>query len=156
MAVCFLLALRTGMRAGDLTGLTWANIHSQHAAIEIDKVGRRKGIGRDVPLSKKSIRVLNKMRGFDTLSVFSLKPQTLDSRFRDIRERVGLTVRDDKGEILESTLHFHDTRHTAATWIGLSGKLTLIELCNMFGWSDPKMALRYFNPKPASIANKLD
>jgi len=79
IGVCFLLALRTGMRAGDLTGLRWENIHSQHAVIEIDKVGRRKGLGRDVPLSRKSIRVLEKMRGFDTASVFGLKSQTLDA-----------------------------------------------------------------------------
>jgi len=145
IGVCFLLALRTGMRAGDLTGLTWENIHSQHAVIEIDKVGRRKGLGRDVPLSRKSIRVLEKMRGFDTASVFGLKSQTLDARFRSVRDRQNL-----KG------FTFHDARHTAATWIGLSGRLTLIELCNMMGWKDPKMALKYFNPKPSSIANKLN
>ena len=145
IAVCFLLALRTGMRAGDLTGLKWVNIQPRYAVIEIDKVGRKKGVGRNVPLSKKSVRILEKMRGFDTQSVFSLKPQTLDARFRAIRERQGL-----------SGFTFHDSRHLAATWIGLSGKLSLMQMTKMFGWTDPKMAMRYFNPSASSIANLLD
>lgn len=145
IGVCFLLALRTGMRAGDLTGLKWVNIQPRYAVIEIDKVGRKKGIGRNVPLSKKSVRLLEKMRGFDAQSVFALKPQTLDARFRAIRERQGL-----------SGFTFHDSRHTSATWIGLSGKLTLMQMTAMFGWTDPKMAMRYFNPKPEDIADLLD
>ena len=100
IAVCFLLALRTGIRAGDLTGLKWSNVQPRYATIEIDKVGRKKGIGRNVPLSKKSVRILEKMRGFDTQSVFALKPQTLDARFRAIRERQGL-----------SGFTFHDSQH---------------------------------------------
>lgn len=145
IAVCFLLALRTGMRAGDLTGLKWINVNPRYAVIEIDKVGRKKGIGRNVPLSKKSIRIIEKMRGFDAESVFALKPQTLDARFRTIRERQGL-----------AGFTFHDSRHRAATWIGLSGKLSIMEMCSLFGWTDPKMAMRYFNPKPEDIASKLD
>lgn len=40
-------------------------------------------------------------------------------------------------------------------WIGRSGKLQLLELCKMFGWSDPKMAMIYFNPSADDLANKL-
>lgn len=145
IGVCFLLALRTGMRAGDMTSLNWKNVNPRHLTIEIDKVGRKKGIGRDVPLSKKAVRILEKMRGYDDNSVFLLKPQTLDARFRAIREKQKL-----------SGFTFHDTRHSAATWIGLSGKLSLMEMCSMFGWTDPKMAMRYFNPNPEDIASRLD
>jgi len=31
----------------------------------------------------------------------------------------------------------------------------LLELCKMFGWSDPKMAMIYFNPSANDLANKL-
>lgn len=145
IAVCFLLALRTGMRAGDMTSLAWKNVKPRHVVIEVDKVGRKKGIGRDVPLSKKAVRILEKMRGFDSESVFALKPQTLDARFRTVRDRRGL-----------SGFTFHDSRHVAATWIAMSGKLTVMQMTSMFGWTDPKMAMRYFNPKPEDIASKLD
>ena len=51
---------------------------------------------------------------------------------------------------------FHASRHTAATRIASSGKLTPFELCRMFGWKDMKMALRYFNASASAIASKLD
>lgn len=145
IAVCFLLALRTGMRAGDMTSLSWKNVKPRHVTVEIDKVGRKKGIGRDVPLSKKAVRILQKMKGFDSESVFALKPQTLDARFRTVRDKQGL-----------SGFTFHDSRHCAATWIALSGKLSIMQMTSMFGWTDPKMAMRYFNPKAEDIAAKLD
>lgn len=145
IAVCFLLALRTGMRAGDMTSLEWKNVKARYVTIEIDKVGRKRGVGRDVPLSKKAVRIIDKMKGFDADSVFALKPQTLDARFRTIRDRLGL-----------SGFTFHDSRHLAATWIAMSGKLSIMQMTSMFGWTDPKMAMRYFNPKPEDIAARLD
>lgn len=145
IAACFLLALRTGMRAGDMTSLEWRNVKSRYVTIEIDKVGRRKGVGRDVPLSKKAVRIIEKMRDFDSISVFALKPQTLDARFRTVRDKRGL-----------NGFTFHDSRHVAATWIAMSGKLSIMQMTSMFGWTDPKMAMRYFNPKPEDIASRLD
>jgi len=153
IAVCFLLALRTGMRAGDMTGLHWSNVKPRHLVIEIDKIGRRTGMGRDVPLSKKAVRIVNKMRGFDKESVFSLKPQTLDARFRTIRERQGL-----------SGFTFHDTRHTAATWMAgkfksnkdVTAQQAIFDMCKIFGWTDPKRALEYYNPNPEDVASRLD
>lgn len=165
IAVFFLLALRTGMRAGEIASLKWADIHPRHVVIEFDKLGRRKGLGRDVPLSKKAVRVLEKMRGFDTTSVFALQTQTLDARFRDIRESAGLTIRDKEGKIDKvRTFTFHDTRHTAATWMAgkfknnkdVSAQQALLDLCKIFGWSDMKRALTYYNPKPEDMANRLD
>lgn len=165
IAVCFLLGLRTGMRAGDMTGLTWENVYPRYVTIELDKVGRRKGIGRDVPLSRKAVRVIEKMRGFDPKSVFGLKPQTLDAKFRDIREEAGLTVRMMDGTIDKNkTFTFHDTKHTAATWMAgrfknnkdISVQQALLDLCKIFGWTDIKRALTYYNPRPEDIASRLD
>ena len=50
---------------------------------------------------------------------------------------------------------FHDTRHTAATWIGRSVKLQLLELCKMFGWTSTTRALVYYNPKAVDIAQRI-
>ena len=165
IAVCFLLAMRTGMRAGDMTGLTWENVYPRYVVIELDKVGRRKGIGRDVPLSRKAVRILEKMRGFDKKSVFGLKPQTLDARFRDIREEAGLTIRLDDGTIdKKKTFTFHDSKHTAATWIAktfksnkdISAQQAVFDMCKIFGWTDMNRALDYYNPSPEDVASRLD
>lgn len=48
IAICFLLALRTGMRSGDMTNLTWEDVHPRHLVVKVDKNGRRKRKGRDV------------------------------------------------------------------------------------------------------------
>lgn len=141
IAICFLVALRTGMRAGELCGLTWANVQSRHAILPKTKNGQL----RNVPLSLKAVKLIGRMEGFDSQLVFGLQTQTLDAIFRKIRERQGL-----------EGFTWHDGRHTAATWLALSGKVSILELCAIFGWRDPKMAMRYFNPHPDSIAYKLD
>lgn len=83
------------------------------------------------------------MRGWDDELVFGLKPSTLDAMFRKYRERAGL-----------SGFTFHDSRHTAATM--LSRHLDVLDLCKMFGWSNPKQALVYYNPTAAQIAARID
>ncbi|WPL79543.1 site-specific integrase [Bordetella hinzii] len=40
VAMCMLLALRTGMRAGELCGLTWGHVYDQHVHLPTTKAGR--------------------------------------------------------------------------------------------------------------------
>lgn len=138
VAVCFLVALRTGMRAGELAGLTWNRVAEDHAILPITKT-----IPRTVPLTRKATRLLEKMRGYDPETVFGLTPQTLDANFRKYRNRAGL-----------AGFTFHDARHTAATM--LARKLDVLDLCRMFGWTTTKHALVYYNPTASSIAQILD
>jgi integrase len=138
VAHAFLLALRTGMRAGELAGLTWADVHPAFVRLPQTK----NGTARDVPLSAKARRILAKMRGYHRDSVFGVTAGSIDVHFRAARARAGL-----------SGMNWHDTRHTAATWI--AAKLPLLELCKMFGWRDPKQAMIYFNPSASDIADKL-
>lgn len=137
VAVAFLLALRTGMRAGEICGLTWARVHDGFCSLPVTKT-----VPRDVPLSGRAMRLIESMRGWDDVSVFGLRPQTLDAMFRKYRERAGL-----------SGFTFHDSRHTAATW--LAGKIDVLTLCKMFGWGNPKMAMTYYNPAARDIARRL-
>ncbi len=165
ISVTFLLALRTGMRSGDMTSLTWDDVHPRHILVKVDKNGRKKKKGRNVPLSKKAVRLVEKMRGFDKKSVFAVDPRTRDARFRDIREQAGLAIRLPDGSIdKDKTLTFHDSRHTAATWIAASFKSNkditaqqaIFDMCKIFGWTDPKRALKYYNPNPNDMAARLD
>ena len=138
VAMCMLLALRTGMRAGELCGLTWANVYDQHVHLPTTKAGRP----RDVPLSSRARRILARMKGWDDTLVFGLKTASLDALFRKYRQRAGL-----------DGFTWHDTRHTAATM--LARKLDLLDLCKVFGWSDPRYAAVYYNPHASSIAARL-
>lgn len=140
VAMCFLLALTTGMRAGEICGLTWDNVREDHVRLPMTKNGR----GRDVPLSKTARQIIELMRGYDQVLVFGIKVQSLDALFRKARERAGL-----------SGFTFHDSRHTAATRIAPTLE-NVLDLCLMFGWTKTDQALTYYNEKPGRIARRLD
>lgn len=137
VAVCFLLALRSGMRAGELTGLTWENVRDDYVILPITKTKPR-----DVPITKKAARLIEKMRGFDPELVFGIKSETLDALFRRARTRAEL-----------EGFTFHDSRHTAATW--LAPRMDILDLCKMFGWTNPKQAMTYYNPTASQIASRI-
>ena len=138
VAYCFLTALATGMRAGELCGLTWEHVHPTHVVLPITKNGKR----RDVPLSAVAVRLIQRVRGFDVDKVFGLQTQSLDALFRRARNRANL-----------EGFTFHDSRHTAAT--RMSSKVDVLTLCKIFGWSNTTQALTYYNPKASDIAKRI-
>lgn len=141
VAVCFLMALATGMRAGELCSLRWEDVREVYGTAHNVKA-RERGVSRDVPFSKVARRLLERMRGWDDETVFGLAAGTLDALFRRARKRAGY---DD--------FTFHDARHTAAT--RLAPKLGILDLCKAFGWTNPKQAMTYYNPTAAQIAGRM-
>ena len=136
VACCVLLALRTGLRAGEICSLPWCLVYADYATVD-GKTGVR-----DVALTTKARRIIEQLRGFDDALVAGIKTATLDALFRKYRSRAGL-----------SGFTFHDTRHTAATWI--AQKIPVLDLCKMFGWSNPAMAMVYYNPSASDISKRL-
>ncbi len=139
VACSFLLALRTGMRAGELCSLPWEKVYPDYAT-----VSGKTGI-RNVSLTHQANRIIKQFYGWDETLVAGIKPQTLDAMFRKYRKyrnKVGL-----------SGFTFHDTRHTAATRI--AQKIQVLDLCKLFGWKNPKQALVYFNPTASDISKRL-
>ena len=144
VCVAFMLAMRTGLRAGELCGLTWADVGDGFVRVAGHEGARKtQAAKREVPLIRQSRRLVESMRGWDSDSVFGLTAQTLDALFRRYRTRAGL-----------SGFTFHDTRHTAATM--LSGQVDVLTLCKIMGWSNTKQALIYYNPSVESIRQQLE
>jgi integrase len=137
-ARAMLLAIRTGMRAGEICAITWGDVGNDYVVLHRSKTG----VGRHVALSRGARRIIEGMRGWHPVEVFGLRPQTLDALFRKLRDAAGL-----KG------FTFHDTRHTAATM--LARKLDVLDLCKMFGWKNTTRALTYYNPTASDIAKRL-
>lgn len=137
-AVCTLVALRTGMRMGELCGLTWDRVHDDFCVLPVTKTKPR-----NVPLTQKATRLLGKMRHYDETMVFGLSAMALDTLFRKYRARAGL-----------SGFTFHDCRHTAATM--MARQVDVLTLCKIFGWSNTSQALTYYNPTASDIARMLD
>ena len=143
-AYAFLLALRTGMRAGEICGMKWVHVHTSWVHLPSTK----NGTARDVPVGAKGMRLLKALRGLDNEHVLPITTQTLDATIRKARAKGGL-----------SGFTFHDTRHTAATRIGATvgqpGRLSFPEFCAVFGWKSANFALVYVNPSAATLAGKL-
>lgn len=140
VAAAFLMALRTGMRAGEICGLTWAKVFPDHCKTS----GKTQAATRDVPITPKTRRLIEQMRGYDPKLVFGISTASLDAMFRKYRGRAGL-----------EGFTFHDTRHTAATWIVKWHRVDVLTLCKIMGWSDPKMAMKYYNPKPKDVLEMM-
>lgn len=140
VAMAFVMALSTGMRAGEIAGLTWDRVRGDHVRLPETK----NGSARDVPLSSVARRIVARMEGFDAVLVFGISSQVLDTLFRRHRDRAGL-----------DGFTFHDSRHTAATRLAMSRKVDVLELCRIMGWKNPKQAMTYFNPSASQLAARL-
>lgn len=128
LARAITIAVETGMRAGEIASNPPVN---GRVALLLDSKNNE---GREVPLSLNAIEAF---RGGVNLTAGSIS--TLFARLCEEEKIKGLT--------------FHDLRHVACT--RLAKKLTLMELCKMMGWKDPRHALRYYNEGADSIAEKL-
>lgn len=142
VANAFLLALRTGMRAGELCGLRWEDVHSDYGTAHNVKAIMT-GVSRDVPITTAAKRIIDRMKGWDDERVFGVSSGTLETLFRRARIKAGM-----------DGFTFHDSRHTAATRI--ARKLHILDLCKMFGWKKMDQALTYYNPTASEIARMLE
>lgn len=140
VAWCFVLALQTGMRAGELCGLAWVDVRPDHVLLHAGKT--KTGRARQVPLSPTAQRTIEAMRGWDDVLVFGLRAQSLDALFRKHRARCGL-----------DGFTFHDGRHTAAT--RMARMVDVLDLCKIFGWTNATRALTYYNPTGSQLAKRL-
>lgn len=140
VAMAFLMALSSGMRAGEICGLKWGDVRGDHVKLLLTK----NGSARSVPLSGVGRKIIARMVGWDDALVFGLKSQTLDALYRKARAKAGL-----------EGFNFHDARHTAATRIAMSRRVDVLELCKIMGWRSPSQAMVYFNATASQLAARL-
>jgi len=135
--LAFLFALETAMRAGEILGLTWADIGAKSARLPDTK----NGDARVVPLSARAREILAALPR-DRATVFDLDAGSRDTLWRQARDAAKL-----------GDLHFHDSR-AEAIW-RLSKKLDVMELARMIGHRDLRSLLAYYNTDPDDLADRL-
>ena len=79
----FLFAIETGMRAGEIIGLTKDRIDTTKRVARLDMT--KSGPARDVPLSTEAVRLLKALPKADP--VFGLDFRQLDALWRKVRDR---------------------------------------------------------------------
>ncbi len=129
------IAINTGLRLGELIGLTWDRVDLSRGVIrlEITKSGKR----REVPLNEGSYRALVSLGPKDNGRVFHtryIKPA--------YNNAVTTAKLDD--------VNFHTLRHTFASWAVMRG-VTLKELQELLGHSTLAMTMRYAHLAPEHL-----
>lgn len=142
VAVAFLLAIETAMRAGEICSLQSKHVNfAQRTAFLPDT---KNGRSRAVPLSQEAIRLLKRVDPWgDDGTVFNMASSTLSTLYKRAVDRT---------EIVDLT--FHDTRHEAIT--RLAGKLDVLDLARMVGHRDIKQLMTYYNKSACELASLLD
>lgn len=129
------LALSTGMRQGEILGLTWADMDLQRGWIVLHHT--KNNDRRGLPLVGHALEVLKdhaKVRRIDTAQVFP----DLTGNTPAFRKAWGVALKEAKIE----NFRFHDLRHSAASYLAMGGA-SLTEIADVLGHRTLAMVKRY-------------
>ena len=131
-------ALFTGMRRGEVLGLTWERVDRARGVVLLDitKNGRR----REVPLNGRADAVLARRGSKSSALVFGTRRW---DHFRTAWENAV-----ERAKLVD--FHFHDLRHTFASWAVQRGA-TLQEVKDLLGHSSLAMVMRYAHLSPEHL-----
>lgn len=130
-----LLALTTGMRRGELLGLRWPDVDLERRLIVLNKTKNHER--RSVPIIPEIVALLRdhaKVRRLDSDLLF---PGDADQPLKIDREWYAAL-----GAAKVKDFRFHDLRHTAASYLAMSGA-TIPELAAVLGHKTLAMVKRY-------------
>ena len=158
----FILAAETAMRRSELLSLRWVDIdlNKQVAHVRKSKIGE----ARDVPLSKKSVAVIESLPRAINGRVIDTTPSAIDQSWRRCVARArreyeqelkvaGKNHQEIDDDNLLINLTWHDLRHEATS--RLADKLQLHELMKVTGHKGTRMLERYYHPRAEDLAKKL-
>jgi integrase len=145
MGLTIILAIETGMRAGELVNLTWDKIDfsSRIATLPVTKNGKI----RKVPLSHKAINALR------FVQAYSYPPQERVMNFYD-SNGLSASFRRVCARAEITGLRFHDLRHEAAS--RMASRMKALTLAKIMGWKTLQMAMRYYQTKDEELVLAID
>lgn len=136
------LAIETGMRQGEILGLTWEAVDLDSRIIHLKDT--KNGSDRGVPLSRKALRMLRHHKPDDAKgSLFSYTGDGLRASWKKLLK---------KGSI--EGLRFHDLRHEATSRLFEKG-LDSMEVAAITGHKTLQMLKRYTHLNAGKLADKL-
>jgi integrase len=133
-----IVAVSTGLRQGEMLRLKWADVDLTGAKVTVRE--SKNGEQRQVHLPVTAVDALKERRDapiaslihpFVTESGSALKKAWLETRWRVVRDAAGL-----------KDFHWHDLRHSCASYLAQSGA-TLLEIGGQLGHKSPSVTLRY-------------
>lgn len=152
-----LVAVLTGMRRGEILSMRWADVDIQNRRIILPaNITKTKKL-RVVYLNDKALHLLSSLKSqAQTLALeqeeklkptAKIFPGVIDNCLSRAFKRTC-----DLAEIED--FRFHDLRHTAATWMRMSGS-SIDVVAALLGHSDLRMAQRYQHLSPEFLLNAV-
>jgi len=143
------VAIGTGIRKGELQNLKWQSVDliTQMIYLEDTKNGDRRG----VPLNREILVVfheLKRSRRLDTDLVFPSKNGKIGMEFRG-------AFRSALREAKIENFHWHDLRHTFASYLVMEGA-SLLAVSTLLGHRDLSMTKRYTHLSPEFLKNGVE
>lgn len=136
------LALETGMRRSELSGLTWGAIDFSVPSATLPDT--KNGETRIVPLSSTAVKVLTaRPRKLDGGKIFDVAPDHVTHEFVAACKRANI-----------AELTFHDLRHEATSRLFERG-LNPMEVAAITGHKTLQMLKRYTHLRAVDLAKKL-
>jgi integrase len=141
-----LTAMHTGMRKGELLDLTWDQVDMTHGFIRLKRT--KNGKARTLPFNETLWSLFSTIRTRQDLPwVFH---DAAGRRYNDIRHAF-----DKACEAAVMTdFHFHDLRHTFASWLVMKG-VPLATVSALLGHTSPTMTLRYAHLSPKHLTSAV-
>lgn len=139
------LAVNTGMRRGEILKLRWLDFDEDHNRLMLPQT--KNGESRIVYLNQAAKAVLLSLPQTKTKIFSDVTPGQVTVAFRRVCKKIGL-----------EDFRFHDLRHTAASWLRMSGE-DIHAVASLLGHKDLRMAARYQHLSPdylTAAVNKLD
>jgi len=136
LLLIIVMAIATGGRKAELLNITRDNVHIRKGMIVINKT--KGNVTRTLYVSgyckellRAHMRKIPKGQKYIFASNVSQKPFAIDREWQRILQRCNIT-----------NLHFHDLRHTCASYLAMEGSTTA-EIAEVLGHKSLKMVKRY-------------
>jgi integrase len=130
------LALSTGMRAGEIRHLTWKDVDLARGRVILHET--KNGERRTVPLTGKALELLQNRAKVRRLDTSLLWPGRVPGKPLDWRAPWEAVLRQAGID----NFTFHDLRHSAASYLAMNGA-SLAEIADVLGHKTLSMVKRY-------------
>lgn len=139
MYLAVMLSLTTGARQGEIMGLRWPQIDFKRKIITLTKT--KNGDTRSLPLVGEAFTLLHEDAKVRDLHDDRIFPPSVKARKAEC-----LDLRQPWEAALKATgiknFHWHDLRHTAASYLAMSG-VSMVEIAKVLGHRTLAMVARY-------------
>ncbi|MEA1050458.1 site-specific integrase [Lamprobacter modestohalophilus] len=137
------LALQTGLRQANVLGLRWEWVSFDRRTIWIPPEAFKANRSLLIPLSETAILVLRRQVDQHPERVFTHHGKPFDTI-------ASKTMQDACARAKIESFHWHDLRHTWASWHVQAGT-SLQQLMELGGWSSYTMVLKYAHLAPSHL-----